>query len=150
MHPGRRRVLLDSFKVFDLVLVIAAYFGAALVVFPWLGPLSLERFLSMRISIKNFALFAAIVIAWHCFFHCFGLYGSKRLASRTSEALDILKATTVGTVVLAVASLVHRMDIATPRFLLVSWILSTALVVLSRFGLRFALEQIRKRGRNLR
>jgi len=150
LHSRRRRVLLDSFKVFDLLLVITAYFGAALSVFPWLGPLSLEQFLSMRVSVKNFVVFAAIIIAWHCFFYCFGLYDSKRLASRLSVAVDVLKATTIGTIILAVATTIHRVDLVTPRFLLISWGLSTLLIVASRLGLRFVLEQIRKRGHNLR
>ncbi len=149
MHTSRRRILLDSFKVFDLLLLVVAYFGAALSVFPWLGPLSLEQFLSMRVSVKNFVVFGAILIAWHCFFYCFGLYDSKRLSSRLSEAGDVLKATTVGTIVVAAASLIHRIELATPRFLLVSWVLSTLLIVLSRLGLRLVLAQIRRRGRNL-
>jgi exopolysaccharide biosynthesis polyprenyl glycosylphosphotransferase len=150
MNSPRRRILLDSFKVFDLLLVIVAYFAATLTVFPWLGPTSFEQFLGMRISVQNFVLFAAVMIAWHCFFYCFGLYDSKRLASRVSEALDILKATSVGSIVILVAFLVHRVELTTPRFLVVSWVLSTILIVLSRFTLRFALHQIRKRGRNLR
>src|SRR5215831_19391378 len=150
MEAPRRRLLLDSFKIFDLLLVIAAYFGAALSVFPWLGPVSLEQFLSMRVSVKNFVVFGAIIIAWHCFFYCFGLYDSKRLDSRLSEALDILRATSVGTFVLAVATTVHRIELATPRFLLVSFVLSNLLIMSSRLGLRSVLEQVRKRGRNLR
>ena len=74
MHSPRRRILLDSFKVFDLLLVITAYFGAAPSVFPWLGPLSLEEFLSKSMSVKNFVVFSAIIIAWHYFFYCIGLY----------------------------------------------------------------------------
>ena len=150
MESPRRRILLDSFKVFDLLLVIAAYFAATLTVFPWRGPFSFEQFFGMRFSIQNFALFGAVMIAWHCFFYCFGLYDSKRLDSRVSESMDILKATSVGSLVILVACLVHRVDLMTPRFLMVSWILSTILIILSRFTLRFALEQIRRRGRNLR
>jgi exopolysaccharide biosynthesis polyprenyl glycosylphosphotransferase len=150
MEAPRRRLLLDSFKIFDLFLVIAAYFGAALSVFPWLGPLSLEQFFSMRVSVKNFLVFGAIIAAWRFFFQCFGLYDSKRLDSGTSEAVDVLKATTVATIVLAVAGAVHRIALATPRFLVVSWLLCTALILLSRSVLRFTLKEIRKRGRNLR
>jgi exopolysaccharide biosynthesis polyprenyl glycosylphosphotransferase len=150
MHSARRRFLLDSFKVFDLLLVIAAYLGAALSVFPRLGPLSLQQFLSMRVSVKNFVLFGAMIIAWHCFSYCFGLYDSKRLDSRLSETLDILRATSVGTFVLAVASTIHQIQLATPRFLLVSFVLSNVLIIASRLGLRFVLEQVRRRGRNLR
>jgi exopolysaccharide biosynthesis polyprenyl glycosylphosphotransferase len=150
LHSPRCRILLDSFKVFDLLLVITAYFGAALSVFPWLGPLSLEQFLSMRVSVKNLVVVAAIILAWRCFFYCFGLYDSKRLASRLSVALDVLKATTIGTIILAVATTLDRIDLVTPRFLVISWGLSTLLIVASRLGLRFVLEEIRKRGHNLR
>lgn len=150
MTSPRRRILLDSFKVFDLLLILAAYFAATLTVFPWLGPTSLEQFFGMRITVQNFLLFGAVMIAWHCFFYCFGLYNSKRLASRWSEALDILKATSVGSVVFMCAGMVHRVDLMRPRFVLASWVFSTVLIVLSRSSLRFALHQIRRRGRNLR
>src|SRR5437868_297019 len=106
MNSPRRRILLDSFKVFDLMLVIVSYFASALTIFPWLGPTSLEEFFAMRFSVKNFLLFSAVMIAWHCFFYCFGLYSSKRLATRLSEILDILKATSVGSLVILVAGLV--------------------------------------------
>lgn len=150
MNSPRRRILLDSFKVFDLFLVVVAYFVATLTVFPWLGPNSFEQFLGMRISVQNFVLFAAVMVAWHCFFYCFGLYDSKRLETRSSESLDIAKATSVGSIVILVACLVHRVDLMKPRFLLVSWALSTILIIVSRFSLRFVLETIRKNGRNLR
>jgi len=53
---------------------------------------SLAEFLSMRIKVENFVIFALLLLAWHVVFSSRGLYGSKRFSSRWAELLDLAKA----------------------------------------------------------
>ena len=52
---------------------------------------SLAEFLSMRVKVGNFALFALFLLAWHVVFSSFGLYSSKRFSSRWAEVLDVVE-----------------------------------------------------------
>jgi exopolysaccharide biosynthesis polyprenyl glycosylphosphotransferase len=83
-------------------------------------------------------------------FSLFGLYHSRRLSTRRSEIIDVMKATFLGTLVIFVAGLVLNLRMITPAFSLVFWAGSSAITILSRLGLRYALEWFRLRGRNLR
>jgi len=150
VHHYRRRFLLRSFQLADLIILILSFAAATLVVHRELGVVSLEKFLAIRISLKNAILFSGLLLMWHIIFSMSGLYYSKRLSSGWLEFSDILKATTLGTVALYLASLVFNIILITPVFLLVFWLMSTFLMVLSRFFIRFVLGRIRRYGRNLR
>ena len=57
----------------------------------------------MRVKVRNFALFAGFLLAWHTIFCMFGLYESKRLSVRKAEVLDVVKATSLAVVIVCVA-----------------------------------------------
>jgi exopolysaccharide biosynthesis polyprenyl glycosylphosphotransferase len=111
---------------------------------------TLSAFLQIRIKVGNFVLFLGFLLAWHLIYSLFDLYHSRRFSSRGREAVDIIKATSLGTIVLLVSGLLLKLQIITPLFLAVFWGLDTGLTVLGRFALRYSLAHIRLRGRNLR
>src|SRR4030043_2026496 len=94
----RRKILLETFKLFDLLVMVFAFGLGTLASYEQSGVASFAQFLSMRIKIQNFALFIGFLIAWHIIFSLFRLYHSRRLSTRWEEARDILKATSVGIV----------------------------------------------------
>jgi exopolysaccharide biosynthesis polyprenyl glycosylphosphotransferase len=145
-----RYILLSIFKAFDLALLVGSFIAAAIPSLKEVGATSLSEFLSMRISVRNFVLFAGLLLIWHFLFIALGLYESRRLLRRHSEAIDVLSATSLGTVVLFLVGTVFRLTIVYPLFLIVFWLVSTGAAVLSRSVLRFILEQARLRGRNMR
>ena len=147
MITNRRYLLLSLFKLFDLALVGGSFIAAAVPRLSEAGATSLADFLSMRISIRNFVLFACLLAIWHTLFSFFGLYQSKRFSDQRREAIDVLKATSLGTFVLFLVGLPILVD---PQFLLVFWLISTATAVASRRAMRFLLKRIRQRGHNLR
>jgi exopolysaccharide biosynthesis polyprenyl glycosylphosphotransferase len=145
----RRQFLLNSMKVFDLVLMVAS-FGLAAVVVSENATVSVAEFLALRVKIQNFVTFSLLLLVWHLIFSSFGMYASRRLAGRWDEVVDIIKAATLGTFVVFCASLVFHITLITAEFLGVFWVASMATTILSRTAMRSLLKRVRLHGRNLR
>lgn len=148
MGHSRRRILLGAFKLGDVCLAVVSFSLATIPILR--GSISLARFFSLRISIRNVAVFAAFLITWHLIFAALGLYQSKRLSRRRAEMYDLLRATAIGTICLGLVGLVFRLRMLDSTFLLFFWVSSSALTITSRLMLRSALEIIRRRNRNMR
>jgi len=73
-------------------------------------PISLDEFLSMRIKVQNFILFLGLLFAWQVIFSAFGVYHSRRLTSRVSESLNVLKASSLGTLSIYLAAFLFNMS----------------------------------------
>jgi exopolysaccharide biosynthesis polyprenyl glycosylphosphotransferase len=146
----RRQLLLNALKIFDLGLMIACFGLATFAVADTTFTGSLTEFLAMRVKVGNFLIFAAFLLSWHIVFSSFRLYASHRLSPRRVELFDILKATSVGTVLVVAAAVVFRIHMITGTFLWVFWASTNLSTILSRIAMRSLLEQMRLRGRNLR
>lgn len=147
----RRKLLLKGLKFADLFLLSATFLlvtwffyaqGNNLYVF--------EHFLAMRVKIENVILIGAMILAWHVVFTAFGFYESKRLSNLREEVVDITKATLVGTLLMAITTVVFDIEMVSHGFLPLFWIMVTTLICLSRLCLRTSLRWIRQNGRNLR
>jgi exopolysaccharide biosynthesis polyprenyl glycosylphosphotransferase len=145
----RRQMLLNTLKLFDLLLMVLC-FGLATLAVSKTVPVSLMDFLSLRVKIGNFVVFFGLVVIWHLIFSVCGLYASRRLSRRWDEALDIVKAASLGTVCLAAAAVILQITLIRPIFLVVFWVSSILTTLVSRSVLRVVLKRIRLRGRNLR
>ena len=150
MGTVRRQILLNTFKLFDLALAIFSFALATASVLFQSGKVSLARFLSMQVAVRNFALFFGFLILWHIIFSVSGMYHSRRLSSRRGEALDVVRATSLATLSIFIASIAFGTKVITPIFLTVFWAVSSTTAVSSRLALRYLLGRIRVRGRNLR
>lgn len=145
-----RQTLTNAIGVFDLFLLTGSFGIAALPMVAAQGPVSFTQFLSLRIKLQNFVVFFVLLWIWHSIFVMLGLYSSKRLASRRSEAIDITKATSLSALVLGVASAVLGFRMVTTTFVTVFWVCSTGVIVVTRLAIRSYLRYLRRRGRNLR
>jgi exopolysaccharide biosynthesis polyprenyl glycosylphosphotransferase len=150
MSNARRQILLNAFKLWDIGLMLLAFLVAAVAVLGQSHAVTLAEFFSMRVKIQNFLIFSLFLLAWHLVFSAFGLYDSRRLAKRSREALDVIKAISLGTLTILIGSLLFHIRMATPRFLIVFWLVGAVTAVSSRLAMRVLLAYIRKRGRNLR
>jgi len=150
MRPMKRKILATTIKLFDLALLVVSFGVGTLPHLATAGPLSFAQFLEFRIKVGNFIVFFALLWLWHIIFSMFGLYDSKRLASRVAEAMDITKATTLAALVLGLASVFLKFRMVTLGFVLIFWAFSTSVGVMSRLLIRFWLGTLRARGRNLR
>lgn len=149
MNEIKRRLLANSLKLFDLGLVVVSFVLATVMVPPNAGGVPLVEFLTMKVKLWNFLIFAMMLLVWHFIFSLFGLYESKRLATRSSEAIDAIKATTLVTVCLLLSATVFTIRMATPGFLFFFWIFSSTFLVSGRLIVRNLLDRLRRRGRNL-
>ncbi len=141
MQPYRNQILLRSFQVIDLLAMILAFGLATLAVHMKLSNLSLEEFLSIRISLQNIILFMGLLLSWHIIFSLSGLYDQGRLCSKWEEIRDIVNSTIVGTGAIYLASILFNIILITPLFLCVFWIVSTAMTILNRTILRMVLAK---------
>lgn len=150
MGTIRRQVLLNALKVYDLGLMLLSFALATIVVSQESNNFTLEQFLSMRVKISNFVIFAGLLLVWHLVFLVFGIYASRRLSSRWDETTDIFKASTVGTLAILLGAVLFHIRLITVVFALVFWAATTLGTMLSRGVLRFFLKRVRLHGRNLR
>ena len=150
MRNVDRRNLLSAMQLFDLLIMAFSFATAAVAVHSHFDSMILSAFLQRRITVGNFALFLVFLLIWHLIYSLFGLYESRRFSGRRKEVFGIVKATSLGTIVLLISGLSLKLVMITPLFLAVFWGLDTGLTILGRFALRFGLTNIRLRGRNLR
>jgi len=147
---ANRKFFSNGLKVFDLLLMVAAFVVSTLPLFHRVGRFSLAEFFEMRVKLGNLILFMAFLLAWHILFNVFGLYASKRMSRRWEEFRDIAAATTLGTCMIAVSALIFRIWVVNRVFLLLFWLMTTFAVILSRVVIRASLAYARRHGRNTR
>lgn len=146
----KRRILLQAFKVFDLLAMILAAGVASVSTIGDLRFASIAELFSMRIKVGNFVIAAVLLLLWHWLFVRFGLYRSHRMSNRRRELVDVVCVSSVCTLILAAAALLFHIRLASPRFIFSFWLLSSLILSGSRLAMRLVLEQTRLRGRNLR
>ncbi|MGB9471023.1 MAG: sugar transferase [Candidatus Acidiferrum sp.] len=151
MNTAKRRILLGILKLLNLFLLVLS-FGLATVmqVLRERGGVTLSSFLSMRVKLSNFVVFAFLLLMWHLILSLSGQYQSQRLSTRRSLIIDAVKATTFATLLLAVMTAAFRITMVTPGFVVAFWISSSVLVAGGRLLIRSFLETIRLRGHNRR
>jgi exopolysaccharide biosynthesis polyprenyl glycosylphosphotransferase len=150
MTNARRKLLTNALKSFDLLLMVLAFLLAGLFVLRQSHNVDPAAFFSMRVKIKNFAIFSGFLFFWHTLFSASGLYGSHRLSHRMREVIDVVRATTLGTVIVLLGALLFHIQMVTSLFLIFFWVASSSMIVSSRLILRVSLGFLRKHGRNLR
>jgi len=150
MTSYRRKVLLNALKLFDLLLTMAMFLLATYIALPRRSAMSLEEFLSMRVKVENFVLFAVLLLMWHLVHAAFGLYNSRRMLSCLADVRDVIKASVAGTVLMGAAGFALHVRMFSVRFLFIFCVAACAASILSRILMRIMLQQARKHGRNLR
>jgi exopolysaccharide biosynthesis polyprenyl glycosylphosphotransferase len=150
MGTMKGQVLSSVTKLCDLVLLIGAFIVATLPHIGASGSVSIVQFLHLKIRLVDLVIFSALLGIWQLVFATLGLYGSKRLTSRKSEAFDAFKATTLCAGILGFASFLLNFQWVTPHFVLVFWAISTVAVVTTRMAVRTWLRQLRMHGRDSR
>ena len=146
----RRRILIQSAKLFDTVVMLSAFGLATLLVAAETPGISLGEFFCIRVKLENFLLFAGFVISWRIILSAFGVYTSHRLATPLVEARSTLAATLVTSATLFAAARLFQVDMITSEFVVVFWAAGSIALVSSRIALRAVLSRARARGRNLR
>ncbi|MBZ5571458.1 MAG: sugar transferase [Acidobacteriia bacterium] len=150
MGTMKGQVLSSATKLFDLVLLMGSFAVAVLPHLRASGSISLAQFLGLKIKLGDIVIFSSLLGIWILIFTILGLYGSKRLASRRSEAFDVVKATTLCAAVLGLASFLLQFQWVTPSFVAIFWACSTFVIVSTRMAVRTWLRRLRMHGRDSR
>jgi exopolysaccharide biosynthesis polyprenyl glycosylphosphotransferase len=150
MTSFRRQALMSAFKLFDLAVMAISFALAALAVSYHSAGVPVASFLSMRVKVRNFLIFIFLAFLWHAVFSAFALYQSKRLDRRVKEAVDVLKATLAGTILIAILATWWHIQMISPLFIVSFFLISSSIAVASRVLLRSLLGWARRHGRNLR
>lgn len=149
MNNLKRRFLLRALTFLYLGLMVFSFgLSTILLVSHWHA--SLGSFLTVRVKLVNFVVFAFVLFAWHFVFSLCGFYISQRLTSRMSMAIDTAKATTLASLMLFVIARLFMIKMVSPSFMLFFWFTSSAVVITARLSVRYMLCQLRLHGRNLR
>src|SRR5690349_21689660 len=122
MGTMKGQVLSSATKLLDLVLLIGSFAAAVLPHVRASRTISLAQFLGLKIKLGDIVIFSSLLGGWILIFTMLGLYGSKRLASRRSEAFDVIKATSLCAAVLALASFLLDFQWVTPGFVAIFWL----------------------------
>jgi exopolysaccharide biosynthesis polyprenyl glycosylphosphotransferase len=142
--------MLAGLMVIDIGLLMLSFGLAA--VFSTNGDTwtTFTRFSATRVSLLSCVLFAIGLFLGHGVLVMCNLYQSKRMSTKGSEALDILRAMAFLALCLWCEGKLFRVSDMTAYFLLDFWAIGTLMVIATRLLLRNVLGGIRKRGRNLR
>ncbi len=146
MSSYQRQALVMGMKIFDQAILLFCFFLASAAISQDLESISFTQFLSLRIRLVNFFLYATFALFWHTDFWVFGLYHSRRFASWKTDLTDIVNATSLGVLVLLCFSFLFHLTMVTPAFLFLLWLYTTALTFASRLALRLVLERVRRWG----
>lgn len=100
MNLAKRRLIQSTAKLVDLGFLVLSLGLTTILVVSQHGTLSFTDFLALRIKLGNFVLFTVLIFIWHLILTMCGLYESKRLSTRRSELIDVLRAVTLATLCL--------------------------------------------------
>ena len=150
MKGLRRKISPEVLSILDLLIMCLSFYLGTMAEYYQHGEMPLESFLSMRIKLANFLLFMGFLFPGLRFFRLLLLNRSRRFINQRVEVADCLKATSLGTLVILFGSWVFHLYLITPLFLVVFFVTSTTLTILSRLIVRQALKYDLRKGRNLR
>lgn len=148
MNQAKRRLINGTAKLIDLGILVLSLGLTTILVVSEHGTLSVTEFLALRIQLGNFVLFTVLVFIWHLILAMCGLYESKRLSTRRSELIDVLKAVTLATLCLLVPRAFLAKRTITFVFLVLFWILGATLLMAVRLVVRYLLGVMRRHGLN--
>ena len=148
MNQAKRRLINSTAKLIDLGILVLSLGLTTILVVSEHGTLSFTDFLALRIQLGNFVLFTVLVFIWHLILAMCGLYESKRLSTRRSELIDVLKAVTLATLCLLVPRAFLAKRTITFAFLVLFWILGATLLMAVRLVVRYLLGVMRRHGLN--
>jgi len=99
----------------------ACFAVSAIHIAPDLDIATIREFMGLRLSLGNFVLFIAFIALWHLLFAAFGLYEGSLRSSAYRKAIDVLKATLIGTCVIVASAVLFKISFVDAEFVLIFW-----------------------------
>ena len=121
----------------DLISMALSFLIAASFVVSEVDGVPFIQFFSIRISILNFIIFIGFTLMWYIVLDLSGAYYVRRLTQKKNAVYNIIKITSLGSFLLLVFSVICHIHLVTPLFLVVFWLMTTTLAILSRIMVGF-------------
>lgn len=147
LHEILRGVVFYALRAADIGLIMLAFGLAA--VLSSKSRMTVASFLASKVSLSSCVLFVIAILMCYAAFSLSGLYQSKRMSTKSSEAADVLRAMMFSTACIWLEGRLFSISVVTPYFLVAFCALGVTLIICMRFLLRYILSAIRKQGRNL-
>ena len=132
MQPLRRRILFFAYNILDLLLMSICFLTSYIIVSKKVSWWSFGSFLIMKVQIQHVVFFLGLLLIWHFSFSTLKLYNSYRLSTIKKEIIDLIKASTLGTALIYLFSVLFAVEVITPAFIWLFWWLVTSLTIIVR------------------
>jgi exopolysaccharide biosynthesis polyprenyl glycosylphosphotransferase len=149
MRVNHYKLLHNYLVIVDLLAMAFSFLIASSVVISEVDGMPFTQFLSIRISILNFIIFMGFTFIWYMILAFSGAYYVRRLTQNKKEIKMIIQMTSFGTIILLVFRVIFNIKLVTIVFLLVFWLMTTTLAILSRMAVKFIRRKSWARGINL-
>ncbi|MBC8414475.1 hypothetical protein H8E50_12525, partial [bacterium] len=145
---SNRSLFIKIYKLIDILTVIICFWVTNSI--DTGTRLSFSSLMAINVKLGHLGLIVFFLMAWHVVFSVVGLYRSKRLGSRYYELIDILKCTSVGSVIMMVSGFLFGIEILSATFISIFWGITSFFLITGRLVIRRVLAVFRKQGINQR
>jgi len=150
MTSLRRRFIRNSMRISDMA-VMALAVAAGLVVSGQLTHTgTLADFFAVRVKLVNFAFIIGFALFWHLTFRFFNLHRTRQIGSLSSDWWGIIKAVSLGTIILSGLAPILDFDAVNREFVVTFFVVALVGTIASRTVLRVLIGGVRQNGRSLR
>lgn len=150
MTTLKRKAFDNVTRVTDILVMLVSFTFALYLHAPEDIPADLVGFFSYKFSLMNFIALAIMVWGWLYLFARFGLYDSRRFTGILTEWFDVVKAVTIGSMLVGAVSVAFGRGHVDQNVLLTFWFVCTVATVMERWLYRQYIIHLRAAGRNLR
>ena len=137
MTINQHKVMRINLITVDLISMALSFIIAAACVVSEVDGVPFIQFFSIRISIINFITFIGFTLIWYLVLDLSGAYYVRRLTKKKKAIYNIIKITSLGSFFLLVFSVILHIRLVTPLFMVVFWLMTTTMAILSRLMVRF-------------
>lgn len=149
--PTLKRKAIDNVThVLDIVVMLFTFIFALYLHAPKEIPSDLVGFFTYKLSLINFIALILLIWGWQYLFTQFGLYEPRRFSNIIKESFDIIKAVTIGVLLVGALSVVFGRTNVRQEVLVTFWMACSFLTLVERWLFRQYVIHLRTAGRNLR
>lgn len=146
----RHKLLIQAFRIFDQVVLV----GVFILLVAYVEERGRFDFI-LEVLEKSYQAFegmamVSVLVGWFLVFTKLVHYDANRVTTLKSQALEIVRAVTVTSLLLLLAGAMFYIQMVTPMVVSLFWVITTLVLIGSRVLLRVFLRTWRRAGRNRR
>lgn len=150
MTTIKRKAIDNVTRVLDILVMLLTFLLSLYLHAPKEIPADLVGFFTYKLSLINFIALLLLIWAWQHLFSQFGLYEPRRFSNIIKESFDIVKAVTIGVLLVGALSVTLGRKNVGQEVLFTFWVACGILTLGERWLFRQYVFHLRTAGRNLR